>query len=70
MGTTINEIVFDIGGGLPDGHTAKAVQTGGPSGGCIPANLFDTKVDFGSLAKIGQSWVRAEWSSWMTPTVW
>ncbi len=53
MGTTINEIVFDIGGGLPDGHTAKAVQTGGPSGGCIPANLFDTKVDFGSLAKIG-----------------
>ncbi|MDD4541610.1 MAG: NADH-ubiquinone oxidoreductase-F iron-sulfur binding region domain-containing protein [Eubacteriales bacterium] len=53
MGTTINEIVFDIGGGLPDGHTAKAVQTGGPSGGCIPAELFDTKIDFGSLAEIG-----------------
>lgn len=53
MGTTIDEIVFDIGGGLPDGHTAKAVQTGGPSGGCIPAELFDTRVDFGSLAEIG-----------------
>lgn len=53
MGTTIREIVFDIGGGIPDGKRVKAVQTGGPSGGCIPPELFDTKVDFGSLAKIG-----------------
>lgn len=53
MGTTINKIVFDIGGGIPDGKKVKAVQTGGPSGGCIPPNLFDTKVDFISLEEIG-----------------
>ena len=53
MGTTINEIVFDIGGGIPDDKKVKAIQTGGPSGGCIPPHLFDTKVDFGSLMEIG-----------------
>lgn len=53
MGMTINEIVFDIGGGIPGGRKVKAVQTGGPSGGCIPPELFDTKVDFISLEKIG-----------------
>lgn len=53
MGTTINEIVYEIGGGIPDGKKVKAVQTGGPSGGCIPPNLFDTKVDFISLEEIG-----------------
>lgn len=53
MGTTINEIVFEIGGGIPDGKKIKAVQTGGPSGGCIPPDLFDTKVDFISLEEIG-----------------
>lgn len=53
MGMTINEIVFDIGGGIPDNKKVKAVQTGGPSGGCIPEELFDTKVDFISLARIG-----------------
>ena len=53
MGMTINEIVFDIGGGIPDNKKVKAVQTGGPSGGCIPVELFDTKVDFISLARIG-----------------
>lgn len=53
MGTTINEIVFEIGGGIPDGKKVKAVQTGGPSGGCIPPELFDTKVDFLSLSQIG-----------------
>lgn len=53
MGRTINEIVFDIGGGCPNGKHVKAVQTGGPSGGCIPERLFDTKVDFISLAQIG-----------------
>lgn len=53
MGATINEIVFEIGGGIPDGKEVKAVQTGGPSGGAIPPNLFDTKVDFISLEEIG-----------------
>lgn len=53
MGTSINEIVFEIGGGIPDGKKVKAVQTGGPSGGCIPPDLFDTKVDFLSLSQIG-----------------
>ena len=53
MGTTIREIVFDIGGGIQGGKKAKAVQTGGPSGGCIPERLFDTKVDFASLKAIG-----------------
>ncbi|HOV66612.1 MAG TPA: NADH-ubiquinone oxidoreductase-F iron-sulfur binding region domain-containing protein, partial [Bacillota bacterium] len=53
MGTTIREIVFDIGGGLPDGKEFKAVQTGGPSGGCIPAQCLDTPVDYESLAQLG-----------------
>lgn len=53
MGTTIREIVFNIGGGIQGGKKAKAVQTGGPSGGCIPERLFDTKVDFASLKAIG-----------------
>ncbi len=53
MGTTINEIVFDIGGGISTGKPFKAVQTGGPSGGCIPADLGDTPVDYESLKKIG-----------------
>ncbi len=53
MGMSINEIVYDIGGGIPDGKEVKAVQTGGPSGGCIPPYLFDTPVDFISLDRIG-----------------
>ncbi len=53
MGITINEIVFGIGGGLASGRKLKAVQTGGPSGGCIPASLADTPVDYESLKKIG-----------------
>ncbi len=53
MGTTLRTIVEDIGGGIPNGHTFKAAQTGGPSGGCIPASLIDTPVDFDSLTKIG-----------------
>jgi len=53
MGMTIREIVFDIGGGIPSGREFKAVQTGGPSGGCIPASLADTPVDYESLAEIG-----------------
>ncbi len=52
MGTTLREIIFDIGGGIPDGHKLKAVQTGGPSGGCIPYDKIDTPVDYKSLAEI------------------
>lgn len=53
MGITLNEVVFDIGGGLKDGGKLKAVQTGGPSGGCIPAELCNTPIDYDSLRKIG-----------------
>ncbi len=53
MGTTLREIVEDIGGGVPDGKKFKAAQMGGPSGGCIPASLIDTKVDYESLAAVG-----------------
>lgn len=53
MGTSIREIVYSIGGGITNDNEAKAVQTGGPSGGCIPPSLFDTPVDFISLEKIG-----------------
>jgi NADH:ubiquinone oxidoreductase subunit F (NADH-binding)/(2Fe-2S) ferredoxin len=53
MGTTLREIVFDIGGGIPEGKAFKALQTGGPSGGCLPANLLDLGVDFETLTKAG-----------------
>lgn len=53
MGTTINTIVYDIGKGIQNDKEAKAVQTGGPSGGCIPKSLFDTGCDFESLKEIG-----------------
>ncbi|MFC1991349.1 NADH-ubiquinone oxidoreductase-F iron-sulfur binding region domain-containing protein [Chloroflexota bacterium] len=53
MGVTLRDIIFNIGGGIPDGKTFKAVQTGGPSGGCIPEKQLDMKVDFDELAKAG-----------------
>ena len=53
MGITLREIIYEIGGGIPDGKKFKAVQTGGPSGGCIPAQHLDSPVDYESLAKIG-----------------
>ena len=53
MGTTLREIVEDIGGGIPNGKKFKAAQTGGPSGGCIPAELIDTPIDYDSLIAIG-----------------
>ena len=53
MGTTLRSIVEDLGGGAPNGGTIKAVQTGGPSGGCVPAALLDTPVDYDSLAQVG-----------------
>ena len=52
MGTTLREIIFDIGGGIRGGHKLKAAQTGGPSGGMIPEQFLDLPIDFGSLAKI------------------
>jgi NADP-reducing hydrogenase subunit HndC len=45
MGTTLREIIYENGGGIPNGKKFKAAQTGGPSGGCIPANLIETEVD-------------------------
>ena len=53
MGTTLREIVEEIGGGIPNGKKFKAAQTGGPSGGCIPASLIDTPIDYDSLISIG-----------------
>ncbi|MGI6004676.1 MAG: NADH-ubiquinone oxidoreductase-F iron-sulfur binding region domain-containing protein [Christensenellales bacterium] len=53
MGTTLREIIYDVGGGCPNGKAFKAAQTGGPSGGCIPASLLDTKITYESLAQIG-----------------
>ena len=53
MGTTLREILFNIGGGIPNGKKFKAAQTGGPSGGCIPAEHLDTPIDYESLKQIG-----------------
>ncbi|MDY6017117.1 MAG: NADH-quinone oxidoreductase subunit NuoF [Oscillospiraceae bacterium] len=53
MGTTLREIIEDIGGGVPNGKKFKAAQTGGPSGGCIPASLIDTPIDYDNLTAIG-----------------
>ena len=53
MGTTLRDIVYDVGGGIPGGKRFKAVQTGGPSGGCIPESLLDLPVDFDELTKVG-----------------
>lgn len=53
MGTKLREIIYDIGGGIPNGKKFKAAQTGGPSGGCIPAHLIDTPIDYDNLIAIG-----------------
>lgn len=53
MGTTLRELVYDIGGGIPNDRALKAVQTGGPSGGCIPTQFLDTPIDYESLQSIG-----------------
>jgi NADH-quinone oxidoreductase subunit F len=53
MGTSLREIIYDIGGGIKNGKKLKAVQTGGPSGGCIPASLVDTPIDYDNLTAIG-----------------
>jgi NADH:ubiquinone oxidoreductase subunit F (NADH-binding) len=53
MGTTLRQIVYEIGGGIPGGRAFKAAQTGGPSGGCIPARFLDLPVDYESLLEVG-----------------
>ena len=53
LGTTLRQIIYDIGGGIPDGKAFKAVQTGGPSGGCIPAKFLDLPIDYENLKSIG-----------------
>ena len=53
MGTTLREVIYDIGGGIPGGKKFKAAQTGGPSGGCIPASHIDTPIDYDSLTALG-----------------
>jgi len=60
MGTTLRQIIFDICGGIPDGKKFKAVQTGGPSGGCIVESQLDTQVDYESLAAAGSFMALAE----------
>lgn len=52
MGTTIREVIYDIGGGIPNGKAFKAVQTGGPSGGCIPTEHIDTPIDYENLIEL------------------
>ncbi len=53
MGTTLREVIYDIGGGIPGGKEFKAAQTGGPSGGCIPAEYLDTSLDYDLLDVAG-----------------
>jgi len=53
MGITLREVVYEIGGGIPNGRGFKAAQTGGPSGGCIPADFLDTPIDYENLAALG-----------------
>jgi bidirectional [NiFe] hydrogenase diaphorase subunit len=53
LGTSLREVVFDIGGGVPGGNRFKAVQTGGPAGGCIPESMLDTAIDYESLQALG-----------------
>jgi len=53
MGTTLREVIFEIGGGIPNGKKFKAVQTGGPSGGCIPASLLDMPIEYDTLTQAG-----------------
>ena len=62
MGTTIRQVIFDIGGGPKNGRQIKAVQTGGPSGGCLPASQFHLPLDFDALGEAGSMMGRAGWS--------
>jgi NADH:ubiquinone oxidoreductase subunit F (NADH-binding) len=53
MGIRLGDVIYEIGGGIPGGKSFKAVQTGGPSGGCLPASMIDLSVDYESLAQAG-----------------
>ena len=53
MGMTLREVIFDIGGGIPNNKKFKAVQLGGPSGGCLPESMLDTPVDYESINATG-----------------
>jgi bidirectional [NiFe] hydrogenase diaphorase subunit len=53
MGITLRDLIYEVGGGVPEGSVLKAIQTGGPSGGCIPESLLDTHVDYDSLKEVG-----------------
>ena len=71
MGTTLREIVEEIGGGIPNGKKFKAAQTGGPSGGCIPASHIDTPIDYDNLIAIGQhDGLRRPYRIWMRTPAW
>ena len=70
MGTTLREIIYEIGGGIPGDKEFKAAQTGGPSGGCIPASHLDTPIDYDSLTAIGSMMAAAVLSSWTRTTAW
>ena len=70
MGTTLRDVIFDVGGGVPDGKAFKAVQIGGPSGGCIPAALLDTPSTTRASPRPARSWAPAAWSSWTRAPAW
>ena len=70
MGTTLREIVEEIGGGIPHGKKFKAAQTGGPSGGCIPAEHFDVPIDYDNLIAIGSMTGIGGLILWMKTPVW
>ena len=70
MGSPLRHVIYDVGGGIKDGREFKAVQLGGPSGGCIPASLLDTPVDYESLAATGAIVGSAAWSWSTTPRAW
>ena len=70
MGITIRQVVEEIGGGIANGRKFKAVQIGGPSGGCIPAEYADTPIDYESLGEIGAMMGRVVWLCSMTRIAW
>ena len=71
MGITLGELVFDIGGGIPGGKAFKAAQTGGPSGGCIPAKYLNSSIDYESLKQHwARSWAPAASSFWTKTVAW
>ena len=70
MGTTLREIIYDIGGGLKSGAAFKGVQIGGPSGGCLVEDQLDAPLDFDSVKKLMLLWDQAVLLSWMRIPVW